>query len=116
MAIRDNISNSGIKIKTGILTGLGKDYTEVSLGFKPVQLAVEIYHTSGTFRTVQIYDSRVSTTEVQKVGQDSSNDTIGIPKAVSSLFSEDGKSFRIKDGYASTWAIFRYTAISQFKD
>lgn len=114
-AIRDNLVN-GFKIKTGVLTGLGKEYIEVPLGFKPVQLAVEIYHTNGTFRTAQIYDSRVSTTEVQKVGIDSSNDTIGIPKSVSALFSEDEKSFRIKDGNASSWAVIRYTAINKFND
>lgn len=113
-AIRDNLVN-GFKIKTGVLTGLGKEYIEVPLGFKPVQLAVEIYHTDGTFRTAQIYDSRVSTTKVKKVGTDLSN-TVGIPDSVSSLFSEDGKSFRIKDGYASANIVIRYTAINKFTD
>lgn len=103
------------KVKTGVLTNIGKEYIEIPLGFKPVQIVVEIYHSDGTFRTTQVYDSRVSTTEVKKVGQDK-NDTLGMPSDVSALFSNDGKSFKVKDGYGATWPILRYTAISRYKD
>lgn len=115
MAVRDNINVSNGRIKTGVLTNIGKEYIEVYLGFVPVQIVVEIYHTDGSFRSTHVYDSRVSTTTVQKVGREL-NDTLGMPTDVSKLFSDDGKSFKVKDGYDATWPILRYTAIEKFKD
>nr|DAH12459.1 MAG TPA: hypothetical protein [Caudoviricetes sp.] len=109
------VGGEGLKVKTGVLTNIGKEYVEIPLGFKPVQIVVEIYHKDGSFRTTQVYDRRVSATTVQKVGQDTNN-TLGMPTEVSALFSNDGKSFKVKDGYGATWPILRYTAISRYKD
>ena len=112
MSIR--FCNSGKKqfVKTGRLDVPAQTTVSVDCGFVPVYIAITIVRNS-VVRSHHVYDSRISTTTVGKTGQDT-NDTVGIPTNVSQLFTEDGKGFKVKNGYNyEGWYIY-YEAIGEF--
>ena len=114
MSIR--FCNSGKKqfVKTGRLDVPAQTTVSVDCGFVPVYIAITIVRNS-VVRSHHVYDSRISTTTVGKTGQDT-NDTVGIPTNVSQLFTEDGKGFKVKNGYNYTGWYFYYEALGEFSE
>ncbi len=114
MAIR--FCNSGKKqyVKTGRLDVPAQTTVSVDCGFVPVYIAITIVRNS-VVRSHQVYDSRISTTTVSKTGQDTT-DTVGIPTNVENLFTDDGKGFKVKNGYNYGGWYFYYEAIGEFSD
>ena len=114
MAFRFRNSGKKERVKTGRLDIPAQTRVSVDCGFVPVYIAVTVVLNS-TVRSHHVYDSRISTTTVGKTGQDT-NDTVGIPTNVSQLFTEDGKGFKVKNGYNYTGWYFYYEALGEFSE
>ena len=114
MAIRFRNSGKKQRVKTGRLDIPAQTTVSVDCGFVPVYIAVTVVLGS-TVRSHHVYDSRISTTTVGKTGQDT-NDTVGIPTNVSQLFTEDGKGFKVNNGYNYTGGYCYYEARGEFSE
>ncbi len=112
MAIRFRNSGKKQRVKTGRIEVSAKSTATIECGFAPVHIAVTIVR-NGTARSNHVYDSRISTTTVAKMGQDT-NDTVGLPTKASDLFTSDGKGFKINNGYNYGGWYFYYEAIGEF--
>lgn len=117
MAVRDNLGGNKQVIKkqlykTGRIEVPASTTAVIDCGFVPVHITVVVYRGSAA-RSNHVYDSRISTDTVIKLGQDT-NENVGLPTKVSNLFSDDGKGFKINNKYTYGGWYFYYEAIGEF--